>query len=192
MILQASLSVVSPSLPLPMMLLSARITGYTEAVDIGGKAVTTHAGTYLYMSPEVILGNHPYSFPVDCWGLGCIGYELCTRHPVYSSASGSLLDLLAGILTEPYNSSYLVAKSQARSLLSASILIIYCSAVCSPSLLLLFSSLLPPEHPSGFSDALPTLIHGLLNRDAKSRLTLATFLSHSTVKAKAASFGISL
>ena len=159
--------------------------------------MVTHAGTYRYMAPEVILGEQPYSFPVDCWGLGCIGYELCTRHPVYLPPSGSLLDLLAGILNNPYDSDYLIARAKAHGLFYVSLLLLFRYAPSSPKLPLLLPllsilSFPPQQYPSGFSHDLPTLIHGLLNRDAKSRLTLATFLSHDAVKKKAASFGIAI
>ena len=110
---------------------SARITGFSEAVSLGGKGVVTHAGTYRYMAPEVILGEQPYSFPVDCWGLGCIGYELCTRHPVYLPPSGSLLDILAGILNNPYDSDYLIARAKAHGLFYVSLLLLVPSSTIS-------------------------------------------------------------
>ena len=45
--------------------------------------LTTHAGTFEYMSPELQSGrisiNHDsYSYNTDCWSIGCVLYELIT------------------------------------------------------------------------------------------------------------------
>ena len=39
--------------------------------------VTTHQGTFQYMSPEV-RAHIEYSYNTDCWSLGCVFYELIT------------------------------------------------------------------------------------------------------------------
>ncbi|TNJ26690.1 Kinase, NEK [Giardia muris] len=42
------------------------------------RQMSTIAGTELYMAPELYDPEPQYSFPVDVWALGVIGYEMCT------------------------------------------------------------------------------------------------------------------
>ncbi|TNJ26638.1 Kinase, NEK [Giardia muris] len=42
------------------------------------RQMSTVAGTELYMAPELYDPEPQYSFPVDVWALGVIGYEMCT------------------------------------------------------------------------------------------------------------------
>jgi polo-like kinase 1 len=51
--------------------------------------MTEQCGTRLYLAPEVI-GNRPYSFPVDIWSMGVILYKLLLdRHPFAATSNES-------------------------------------------------------------------------------------------------------
>ena len=39
--------------------------------------------TIWYRAPEVLAGKQRWSFPVDCWALGCIGAELALARPLF-------------------------------------------------------------------------------------------------------------
>ena len=55
-------------------------------------AVTTNAGTQMYMSPELYLGEG-YTFPNDIWALGVIAYQLCTlKHPFIGPTPAALMN----------------------------------------------------------------------------------------------------
>ena len=57
--------------------------GISKVLNSMEDKTNTYAGTYLYMSPEVIKDNESYSFSCDIWSLGIILYELCTlKHPL--------------------------------------------------------------------------------------------------------------
>ncbi|TNJ28033.1 Kinase, NEK [Giardia muris] len=49
------------------------------------RRMSTVAGTELYMAPELYDPEPQYSFPVDVWALGVIGYELCTGRLPFSN-----------------------------------------------------------------------------------------------------------
>ena len=38
--------------------------------------------TVNYRAPEVALGDRSYSYPVDCWSLGCVVDEVLRRQPL--------------------------------------------------------------------------------------------------------------
>ena len=40
--------------------------------------------TLWYRAPEVLAGKQRWSFPVDCWALGCIGAELALSKPLFT------------------------------------------------------------------------------------------------------------
>ena len=41
--------------------------------------------TLPYRAPEVALGDSSFSFPVDCWSLGCVSAEILQRRPLFCS-----------------------------------------------------------------------------------------------------------
>lgn len=43
--------------------------------------------TLPYRAPEVALGDSSFSFPVDCWSLGCVFAEIWQRRPLFCSLS---------------------------------------------------------------------------------------------------------
>ncbi|TNJ28877.1 Kinase, NEK [Giardia muris] len=49
------------------------------------RRMSTVAGTELYMAPELYDPEPQYSFPVDVWALGVMGYELCTGRLPFSN-----------------------------------------------------------------------------------------------------------
>ena len=51
--------------------------GIARVLDSTNQLCQTRAGTYNYMSPEV-LGGMKYNSKADIWSLGCVLYELCT------------------------------------------------------------------------------------------------------------------
>jgi serine/threonine protein kinase len=43
--------------------------------------------TVWYRCPEILLGVEKYSFPVDCWSVGCIIAEMASLHPLFPGDS---------------------------------------------------------------------------------------------------------
>ena len=67
--------------------LSIKIGDFGSSREVGGEndLMSTHVGTPLYMSPEIIL-RRPYTKKADIWSLGCLLYLICTqRHPFQST-----------------------------------------------------------------------------------------------------------
>ena len=52
--------------------------GVTSIVEHTKSGTLSVAGTPLYMSPEMVIGEDKYSFSTDIWSLGCILYEMCS------------------------------------------------------------------------------------------------------------------
>ena len=44
--------------------------------------------TLPYRAPEVALGDSSFSFPVDCWSLGCVFAEVLQRQPLFCHHGG--------------------------------------------------------------------------------------------------------
>ncbi|TNJ29413.1 Kinase, NEK [Giardia muris] len=54
------------------------------------RQMSTVAGTELYMAPELYDPEPQYSFPVDVWALGVMGYEMCTGKFPFSTVPAIL------------------------------------------------------------------------------------------------------
>lgn len=71
--------------------------GKVKIGDLGVAATYTTSmsqqtciGTVQYMAPEVIKGEH-YDYSADIWSLGCVGYEMMWRRPLFDKGSYSEL-----------------------------------------------------------------------------------------------------
>jgi len=60
--------------------------------------VSTHQGTFQYMSPEV-RAEREYSFNTDCWSLGCVLYELITLERFHRADRIETNDVIQGEIT---------------------------------------------------------------------------------------------
>ena len=60
-----------------------------------------------YRAPDVLLGSHKYSTPVDIWSIGCIFAEMVTGTPLFTGTSEETqLDTIFRCLGTPDTSVY--------------------------------------------------------------------------------------
>lgn len=71
--------------------------GVSRTLESSLQLASTHAGTPIYMSPEILLSKK-YSYPTDVWSLGCILYELITFQQPFPPAS--MFTLVNAIVTQ--------------------------------------------------------------------------------------------
>lgn len=58
--------------------------GLAKILDQDHFMANTYVGTPYYMSPEVLL-DRPFTPQSDIWSLGCVIYELCSKHPPFQA-----------------------------------------------------------------------------------------------------------
>lgn len=58
--------------------------GLAKILDQEHFMANTYVGTPYYMSPEVLL-DKPFTPQSDIWSLGCVIYELCSKHPPFQA-----------------------------------------------------------------------------------------------------------
>ncbi len=63
-----------------------RVIPTREQVAANGVGVTT----VHYRAPEVALGDSRFSYPADCWSLGCVLAEIVKREPLFNGWEGEL------------------------------------------------------------------------------------------------------
>lgn len=61
--------------------------GLARAFGIPIRAYTHEVVTLWYRAPEVLLGSHRYSTPVDVWSIACIFAEMITKVPLFHGDS---------------------------------------------------------------------------------------------------------
>lgn len=61
--------------------------GLARAFGIPLRVYTHEVVTLWYRAPEVLLGAHRYSTPIDIWSIGCIFVEMITRKPLFHGDS---------------------------------------------------------------------------------------------------------
>ncbi|KAF8378850.1 hypothetical protein HHK36_030199 [Tetracentron sinense] len=61
--------------------------GLARAFDIPPRKYTPEVGTLGYKAPEILLGTHLYSTPIDVWSVGCIFAEMVKRRPLFRGNS---------------------------------------------------------------------------------------------------------
>ncbi|XP_046869000.1 cyclin-dependent kinase 1 isoform X2 [Drosophila willistoni] len=61
--------------------------GLGRSFGIPVRIYTHEIVTLWYRAPEVLLGSHRYSCPVDIWSIGCIFAEMATRKPLFQGDS---------------------------------------------------------------------------------------------------------
>lgn len=61
--------------------------GLARAFGIPVRVYTHEVVTLWYRAPEVLLGAHRYSTPVDIWSIACIFVEMITRKPLFHGDS---------------------------------------------------------------------------------------------------------
>ncbi|XP_058056878.1 cyclin-dependent kinase 1 [Anopheles bellator] len=61
--------------------------GLGRSYGIPVRHYTHEIVTLWYRAPEVLLGSHRYSCPVDIWSIGCIFAEMATRKPLFQGDS---------------------------------------------------------------------------------------------------------
>ena len=61
-----------------------------------------HVGRLAYRAPEILMRHTAFSFPVDCWSVGCTIWTMATRKPILfderteKHALATILGLLGG------------------------------------------------------------------------------------------------
>ncbi|KAI3693373.1 hypothetical protein L6452_33208 [Arctium lappa] len=61
--------------------------GLARAFGIPVRTFTHEVVTLWYRAPEILLGSHQYSTPVDVWSIGCIFAEMVNRSPLFPGDS---------------------------------------------------------------------------------------------------------
>ncbi|KAF3776706.1 Cell division control protein [Nymphaea thermarum] len=61
--------------------------GLARAFGIPVRTYTHEVVTLWYRAPEILLGSHHYSTPVDVWSVGCIFAEMVNRRPLFPGDS---------------------------------------------------------------------------------------------------------
>lgn len=61
--------------------------GLARAFGIPVRVYTHEVVTLWYRAPEVLLGSHRYSTPIDIWSIGCIFVEMITKRPLFHGDS---------------------------------------------------------------------------------------------------------
>ncbi|KAL0243306.1 hypothetical protein GEMRC1_005867 [Eukaryota sp. GEM-RC1] len=80
--------------------------GISKALDQSSAMAQTFIGTPLYLSPEVAQGRG-YTYSSDCWSLGILLFELCTkRYPFYADNQAALLIKILTQNPEPLPSEF--------------------------------------------------------------------------------------
>lgn len=59
--------------------------GLAKKISIPHKTLSSKVQTLWYRAPELILGCHQYSLPVDLWAAGCIFFEILTGKVLFHS-----------------------------------------------------------------------------------------------------------
>ncbi|KAL5699765.1 cyclin-dependent kinase [Ranunculus cassubicifolius] len=61
--------------------------GLGRAFDLPVRTLTHEVVTLWYRAPEILLGTHLYSTPVDVWSAGCIFAEMLNQKPLFPGDS---------------------------------------------------------------------------------------------------------
>lgn len=61
--------------------------GLARAFGIPLRPYTHEVVTLWYRAPEILLGSHNYSTPVDIWAIGCIFAEMVQKNPLFPGDS---------------------------------------------------------------------------------------------------------
>ncbi|RYR17392.1 hypothetical protein Ahy_B03g062153 isoform D [Arachis hypogaea] len=61
--------------------------GLARAFGIPVRTFTHEVVTLWYRAPEILLGSHHYSTPVDVWSVGCIFAEMVNQRPLFPGDS---------------------------------------------------------------------------------------------------------
>ncbi|KAF3509070.1 hypothetical protein F2Q69_00005482 [Brassica cretica] len=61
--------------------------GLARAFGISVRTFTHEVVTLWYRTPEILLGSHHFSTPVDIWSVGCIFAEMITQKPLFPGDS---------------------------------------------------------------------------------------------------------
>ncbi|KAG4999583.1 hypothetical protein AAZX31_08G076200 [Glycine max] len=61
--------------------------GLARAFGIPVRTFTHEVVTLWYRAPEILLGSHHYSTPVDIWSVGCIFAEMVNQRPLFPGDS---------------------------------------------------------------------------------------------------------
>lgn len=61
--------------------------GLARAFGIPVRTFTHEVVTLWYRAPEILLGSHHYSTPVDIWSVGCIFAEMISQKPLFPGDS---------------------------------------------------------------------------------------------------------
>ena len=81
--------------------------GLARACGIPVRSYTHEVVTLWYRAPDVLLGSHKYSTPVDIWSIGCIFAEMVTGSPLFTGTSEETqLDIIFRCLGTPDPSIY--------------------------------------------------------------------------------------
>ena len=81
--------------------------GLARACGIPVRSYTHEVVTLWYRAPDVLLGSHKYSTPVDIWSIGCIFAEMVTGSPLFTGTSEETqLDTIFRLLGTPDPSIY--------------------------------------------------------------------------------------
>ena len=112
--------------------------------------------TVNYRAPEVALGDRSYSYPVDCWPLGCVFAEVLQRQPLFSHLGGEIGMILQQFrLRGAPSEGRLTQLPQFKSTLPA------------------FPSTWPPAGLQGWPALVLDLLSGLLTLEPAERMTAA-------------------
>lgn len=57
--------------------------GLARAFGLPVRTYTHEVVTLWYRAPEILLGGHQYSTPVDIWSIACIMIEMLTKLPLF-------------------------------------------------------------------------------------------------------------
>eukprot|EP01084_Bolivina_argentea_P267372 453833_1 len=81
--------------------------GLARAFGIPVRSYTHEVVTLWYRAPDVLMGSHKYSTPVDIWSIGCIFAEMANGHPLFTGSSEKdQLDRIIRHLGTPDESTY--------------------------------------------------------------------------------------
>jgi len=71
--------------------------GLARVSSIPNITFTDEVVTLWYRAPEILLGSHQYSTPVDVWAIGCIFAEMATCHALFVPSRNNQVDQLLTI-----------------------------------------------------------------------------------------------
>lgn len=76
--------------------------GLARAYAIPVRSYTNEVVTLWYRAPDILLGQHKYSTPVDMWSVGCIFAEMCTGVALFrGNSEDNQLEVIFGKLGVP-------------------------------------------------------------------------------------------